>query len=249
MLGKPLKKNNKAIAEEWNALAEIRAKQLYHHNDVSMDYVLKPLIFKMASNANFSNVIDLGCGTGYLTRALAQKSDYVTGIDLSETSIAIAKRYNEDISNVVFKSVAIEDYSSKYQQQFSLAVANMTLMDVVSLEAVIKSVREILQENSYLVITITHPYFWPLYWNYAHKEWFNYKEEIAVEGNFNISLNNTTYKTTHIHRPLEMYINLLCSNGFTVEKLYEPIPQQEIMKKYPKKWEYPRFLGIKCKKQ
>lgn len=248
MLGRILQKNNTEIAKEWDALATIRAKQLYDNEDVSMDYVLKPLIFKMAKDASFSNVIDLGCGTGYLTREIAQRATHVTGIDISNASIAIAKQRNKDISNILFKANAIETLTIEDHNPFSLAIANMTLMDVVNLEATIRATSGLLEPEGYFIITITHPYFWPLYWNYAHKEWFSYKKEIEIEGNFNISLNETTYKTTHIHRPLEMYVNLLCSNGFTIETLYEPIPDKDIMKKYPKKWEYPRFLGIKCKK-
>lgn len=248
MLGRILQKSNTEIAKEWDALAEIRAKQLYDNEDVSMDYVLKPLVFEMTANTNFSNVIDLGCGTGYLTRALAQKANNIVGIDLSHTSVRIAEKYNNDINHVSFKAIAIEDYVTEHHNQFSLAVANMTLMDVVHLEAAIQATWQLLLKDSHFVITITHPYFWPLYWNYAHEAWFNYKEEIEIEGHFNISLKETDYKTTHIHRPLETYFNLLRKNGFTIEALYEPIPNDEIMKKYPKEWKYPRFLGIKCKK-
>ena len=94
-----------------------------------------------------------------------------------------------------------------------------------------------------------HPFFWPLYWNYAKEEWFDYSQEIEIEGNFDISLNKSKLITTHFHRPLEKYIDLLIKYDLEIVKISEPLPTKEIMSKYPKKWEFPRFLGIKCRKK
>ncbi len=44
------------------------------------------------------NVIDLGCGTGALTRQLAEKGFNVTGIDASENMLNQARANNPDIN-------------------------------------------------------------------------------------------------------------------------------------------------------
>ncbi|HSX26160.1 MAG TPA: bifunctional 2-polyprenyl-6-hydroxyphenol methylase/3-demethylubiquinol 3-O-methyltransferase UbiG, partial [Chlamydiales bacterium] len=42
-----------------------------------------------------SKVLDIGCGAGLLTNALAAAGHHVAGIDLSSTSLQIAKKYDK----------------------------------------------------------------------------------------------------------------------------------------------------------
>lgn len=41
-----------------------------------------------------ANVLDIGCGAGFLTNELARQGMHVTGLDASEQSLAIARRYD-----------------------------------------------------------------------------------------------------------------------------------------------------------
>ncbi len=248
MRGKKKSKSNPTIASEWDKIAHFRHLQLLNKEDISMDEILIPLIFKMIKDADFSNVIDLGCGTGYTAKKIYQKSKNITGIDISRVSIEEAKNYCKNLVKAEFFNSSIEEFAVKTQNKYSLAISNMTYMDVANLEEVIKATSKMVKKNGNLVITVTHPYFWPFYWNYANKKWFNYTEEIEIEDFFTISSSKATYKTTHFHRPLEAYINNLTNNKFTVEQLYEPFPSKELDNKYPIKWKFPRFLGIRCKK-
>jgi SAM-dependent methyltransferase len=196
------------------------------------------------SNTDTSDVIDIGCGTGYATSKFAKKTKKITGIDISEASIEEAKRYK----NIDFVAMSIEDFAKESTNKYSLGIANMTYMDVVNLEDTIESTSLLLQDDAYLIITITHPFFWPFYWGYAKEDWFNYSSEIEIEGFFDISLNKSSIITTHYHRPLEYYFNTLLKYNFEIIDISEPLPSEIIMKKYPSKWEFPRFLGIKVKK-
>jgi len=47
---------------------------------------------------------------------------------------------------------------------------------------------------------------------------------------------------------LEMYLNNLADCGFIVDRFIEPMPNKEIQQEYPEKWEFPRFVGIRCTK-
>ena len=49
-------------------------------------------------NAKFSrkiDVLDIGCGAGFLTNALSQEGHNVTGIDFSKASLSIAKKFDK----------------------------------------------------------------------------------------------------------------------------------------------------------
>ncbi len=50
------------------------------------------------------NILDLGCGGGFLSNALAKKGHVVTGVDISESSLQIAKKYDETKSVTYIKS-------------------------------------------------------------------------------------------------------------------------------------------------
>lgn len=236
------------IIKEWDSIASIRLKQVEEGKDISFKYVLAPTVLELLGGCNLSKVVDLGCGTGTLTKMIADKSAYVIGVDISKNNIDLARKNSSDYSNVDYVNIDIESFVSKVKEStFSTAVAGMTLMTVLNLDEVLETTREILKPEGHFVFTITHPCFWPLYWDYAKEEWFNYRKEIPVEADFKISLEK--YEgcvTTHIHRPLEMYLNSLAKAGFCINKIVEPMPTQELQKVYPTLWGYPRFLGVHC---
>ncbi|WP_339216685.1 class I SAM-dependent methyltransferase [Ornithinibacillus sp. FSL M8-0202] len=241
-------KTNKEIANEWDDISNIRFEQISNNKDLSFNYILKPCILDLIDSCNIENVLDFGCGTGNLTNYIAECSQKVVGIDLSKNSIKIAKRYFNATENLTFINSSLEEYSNKgNKNNFSLVVANMVLMDVVNLESILKSIKSVLKEDGNFVFTITHPCYWSLYWDYFNKSWFDYKDEIFIEAPFNISLDKNNQKTTHIHRPLEQYINTLCKEGFIIEEMVEPVPDSKMLSLFPTKDNYPRFLGIKSK--
>lgn len=240
-------KNNDQIAQEWNDLANDRLSQLKSGADLSMDHILIPILLDLSLNTDLSNVIDLGCGTGYASKFISDISDFVTGIDISAESIEVANA-NFASKKLKFIKSSIEDFSL-VKKDFSLGICNMTLMDVSNLSDVLQGINKLLKKDAYLIITITHPYFWPFYWNYAEENWFDYSKELEIENPFKISSIASSFKTTHYHRPLSLYLNTLVENNFSIEQVIEPMPNESIEKLYPSKWKFPRFLAIKCRRQ
>lgn len=239
----------KQIIECWNNVAVLRAKQIKEGLDLSYDYVLIPTVLKLLEPCDHSRVIDIGCGPGVLSKKFAALAVSVTGIDMSKKMIQIARQGISTESNLTFVKSTIEDYAlSFHSTPFSLAIANMTLVTTLDSHMFMQATASLLRHNAHFIITITHPWFWPLYWGYANEEWFDYKKEIFIENVFRISLDAAVDrpKTIHVHRPLELYIKNLALSGFVIEEIYEPIPDSDVLIKYPKPWLYPRFLAMRC---
>ncbi len=237
------------IASQWNRVAKLRTSQIKEGKDLSFTFVLVPAIHKLSAQSDFTEVIDIGCGPGFLTKQLASKSKRIIGIDMSEEMINLAKDQCRNIMNVELRNSTIENFARNIKKPtFTLAIANMSLMNTIKLDKVLRSVACILKQEGHLVFTITHPHFWPLYHGYASKEWFDYKKEILIEDVFRISLDSPAEgpKTIHIHRPLEQYMVSLSKAGFVVDQIYEPMPAKDIEAKYPETWKHPRFLGMHC---
>lgn len=237
------------IVRQWDMVARLRAEQIRTGKDLSFNFVLVPTILQLSASSDFTSVIDIGCGTGFLTEQLASKAQRIIGIDMSEEMIKFAKDQCIDVVNVEFKNSTIENFARNIKSPlFTLAISNMSLMTALNLDVVLQSIACVLRPGGHFVFTITHPCFWPFYHGYAYKEWFDYKKEVLIEDVFRISLESPKdgIKTTHAHRPLEQYMVSLYKAGFAIDGICEPMPTRDIEVKYPEPWEYPRFLGVRC---
>jgi SAM-dependent methyltransferase len=246
---RPVKgKTRRQLDQEWDQIAGLRAQHILSGRDISFSHVLAPSVLSLAEACDRTSVLDIGCGVGILTRELAAISKHVTGVDSSAKCIQIARDLNIRTLNAEFLHSSVERFTQEIDRPFfTLAVANMFLMTVPDLEAGLTAVRKLLAPHGRLVLTITHPCFWPLYWNYMSEEWFDYSKEIAIESAFRISLE--TYNglvSTHFHRPLERYFHCLRATGFDLETIMELNPTKDVEARYPKRWEFPRFLAMQC---
>ncbi len=244
-----VQKTQEGIGSEWDAIADVRVRQIRDGRDLSFQFVLLPVVLDLVGGCDLTTVVDVGCGAGFLTRELARRAKRVVGVDGSGKSIQLARSQWQELSNVEFVHTSIQEYALSHDRPpFTAAVANMTLMTAVSLEQSLRAITQVLVPGGWFVFTITHPCFWPLYWGYMNESWFNYNEENQIEAEFRISLERTGLQTTHIHRPLERYISALVSADFSLDALIEPFPSRDLEAKYPQKWNFPRFLAAKCLK-
>jgi hypothetical protein len=121
-------------------------------------------------------------------------------------------------------------------------------MTAPDLRGFAKALAVLLQARARFIATLTHPCFWPRYWGYESEPWFCYERETFIEAPFVISKRRTEVRTTHIHRPLQQYVNVFAEEGFRLDALAEPIPEPEVQALYPKPWDFPRFLGLRWEK-
>lgn len=246
------RKSNGTIAIEWDSLAQLRHDQIMSGSDITFHKVLTPEIFTYIGSRAFSNILDAGCGTGALTVALAKNGGRVDGVDISGESIRIAQK-GDVPKNVYFAKRSIEFHSENTKRRYDLIVANMLLMDVMYLRRVLASIELLLSPKGIFIFSVTHPWFWPEYYGYSEEEWFSYKEEIFIEGPFKISADRTSsflsgdeLRSTHVHRPLSMYIDTIGAVGLHIETVSEPMPTAEVEALYPKYWKGPRYLVGVC---
>ena len=79
----------------------------------------------LESEPDPGNVLELGCGTGYFTRAIAKKAKHVTATDLSGNMVEAAKRNLKDLNNVDFKVENSESTSFPPESFDMVLMANM----------------------------------------------------------------------------------------------------------------------------
>ena len=243
---KPARKKVQAdIEDEWDRIAPVRHQHIESGKDLTFTHVLMPLIRELLLDCSRDRVLDIGCGTGELTKEIASVSGEVIGVDLSSVSIGIAQATCYGLSNTLFDASAIEEFAERWNgPPFTAAVANMSLMDCINLESCLAASANLVAPRGRLISTITHPWFWPHYWGYADAEWFNYYQEVVLDASFAISEDSTDCVTTHVHRPLSTYLRSFSKAGFVVDRILEPHPDESIQSLYPARWKYPRILAF-----
>lgn len=227
-------KNLSQITKEWDEIATLRESQINSMLDHSANEVLAPAILKEIPKNN--NLIDIGCGTGWLTSRTTLFSKSSIGIDPSQKSIEIALE-NYKNENTFFTVSSIECFS-KQDRRFDVAISNMAASNSPDLEEFIVASRKILNVGGVFIITIPHPCFWSQYWNYADDKMFLYEECCAIEGSFKMQGVTTNYTTTHFHHSLEKYVSTILSQRFVIEGMKELRGRG---------FSLPRFLLIKAR--
>jgi SAM-dependent methyltransferase len=236
------------ITSEWDALAPARHFQITSGADITYRRVLVPSVLSLVSRESAASILDAGCGVGFLTSLLADYAKKVVGVDPSSASIVLAQaNYGKRAD---FLQTTIERYSQQTAQRFDIVIANMVLMDILDLDGFLGAVSRLLRTGGAFVFSTTHPWFWPRYYGYVDEPWFQYSLELVIESPFKITaVPDCPLLSTHVHRPLEAYIQGFWKAGFSVETLNEPMPSLEIDALYPEPWVYPRYLVGLCRLQ
>jgi ubiquinone/menaquinone biosynthesis C-methylase UbiE len=232
------------IVAEWDALAPLRHQQISSGVDISYSQVIAPALMSLVMERKPTVVLDAGCGIGSFTARLEKISKHIVGVDPSEDSLAIARTI---APQVAFVHDTLENFSLCNQNKFDVVVANMVLMDVMSLTSFLEACRRVVIQGGALAFSITHPCFWPEYYGYGSADWFHYEDEIIIESSFRISADRVgSLISTHIHRPLSAYIEAFNRAGFSLKSFKEPMPPDGVDKIYRSSWKSPRYIAGIC---
>ncbi len=99
-------------------------------------------------------VLDVGCGEGWLARALAERGMHVTGVDVVPDLIERARQGGGGD----FRVMSYEDIvAGKLTERFDAVVANFALIGAEAVDALVASVPGLLAPGGRLIIQTLHP--------------------------------------------------------------------------------------------
>lgn len=178
----------------------------------------------MTGDVNGLDVLDAGCGTGYLTVKLAGRGARPVGIDFSIEMIELARKRAPDLD---FRVDSCSGLTAFPDGSFDLVISNYVLMDLPDLDLALRSFYRILKRRGRAVLVFSHPCF-PLSdaveagdgnpmgiaWPYPY---FIEKRRVDPPwGHF-------TRDFIRFHRPLSRYWKAFVSAGFAVTDFDEPV--------------------------
>lgn len=199
-------------------------------------------------------ICDLACGQGVVARELATRGAYVTGIDISEPMLTLAR--SEPITAPHAISWRLDDAqlgSTLADASFDGVVCNMALMDITDLAAALRTVARILRPAGWFVCSITHPCV-----QAPHSSWVTRPDgttaresgDYFAEGFWRPEgAPGVRGRVGAHHRTLGSYLNALVDAGLTLEQTAEPPATEALIAKAPGYRSLPAALLLRCRKQ
>jgi SAM-dependent methyltransferase len=211
----------------------------YHANKTKAvsDYTELPAVISLAGQVKGKRVLDVGCGPGRHSKRLLEEGAEVTGIDISDEMVAIAKAFCEGRGR--FFQADFEQAEFK-PSSFDLITASLTLMYARDVHPIIKKFGEWLKKNGRLIFSLYHPV------RFFHKiPDFDFSKTRKVW----IHLEGCDVTVFNYYHPMEKYFDALREGGFEVLKLVEPVLSRR-HKGWPEdNYRIPRSLVIEARKR
>ncbi len=112
-------------------------------------HAINPLRLKFIDdlvNLQGKCVLDVGCGGGILSEAMAERGARVTGIDLGEKALNVAKLHQlESGSNVSYRLISVEDLANEVPTTFDVVTCMEMLEHVPDPEAVVRACSQLVK--------------------------------------------------------------------------------------------------------
>lgn len=213
-----------------------------------------PALFSMMPNLKDKTILDLGCGFGEHCKGFVESgAKKVIGIDISEKMLEIAKQENAD-SKITYINMPMENIF-ELTEKFDIIISSLAFHYVEDFAGVVKNVYNLLNENGIFIFSQENPLCtchsggqrWTKDEN-GNKLYLNLSN-YGIEGE-----RESTWFVDNVkkyHRTFSSIINTLIETGFKIEKLIEPLPTEDLLKKYPDYkdlFHKPDFLLVKCAK-
>jgi SAM-dependent methyltransferase len=231
-----------AHADEWLAWARAPGHDSYWHFHRDAFLELLPAPGRLT--------LDIGCGEGRLAADLTRLGHRVVGLDASPTLIAAGRATYPGVDLRVADAAALplDDGAA------DLAIAFMSLHDIVDAAGAVREAARVLQPGGRFCIAIGHPINSAGVWTIAHDadSPFEIRGSYLAERGYTdaIERDGLTMTFTSVHRPLEAYAEMLADAGFVIERLRErTYPEHALYSASSRKWlRIPLFLHLRAVK-
>ncbi len=133
-----------ALAHKWwDPNSEF--KPLHEINPLRLDYI------DHLASLDGKTVLDVGCGGGILAESMTGRGAAVTGIDLAEKSLKVAKLHLlESGANVDYQCIPVETLAAEHPASFDVVTCMEMLEHVPDPESVVRACAELVKPGGWV---------------------------------------------------------------------------------------------------
>ena len=213
-----------------------------------------PSFMALLPDVSGRRVLDLGCGVGQLAHHLAERgAAEVIGVDLSERMLELA-RAERSHPRLTYVREAIEQ-ATFGSGRFDLVVSSLAIHYVADYRGLVRRIAGWLVPDGILVYSTEHP----VYLTRAGTEGWIRDEagralHWAVDAYAEEGLREEHWFKDGVrkyHRTLASLLNGLIDAGLSIERVIEPVPDAEQLRRRPDwvdEWRRPFCLLVRARK-
>lgn len=137
-----IEKFNSIASSWWDKEGDF--KPLHQLNPVRLSFIVEK-----ANGLADKTVVDIGCGGGILAESMAKLSAKVTGIDLAQDSLDVAKLHalESGLKNVDYQNTNAEDFAEQNSEQFDVVTCMEMLEHVPDPESIVAAAAKACKPN------------------------------------------------------------------------------------------------------
>ena len=127
----------------WDPNSEF--KPLHEINPLRLDYI------GQLAGLQGKTVLDVGCGGGILSESMAVRGAKVTGIDLGEKSLKVAKLHLLETGNQVeYRKIAVEDLAKEQPRHYDIVTCMEMLEHVPDPASIVQSCAKLAKPGAWV---------------------------------------------------------------------------------------------------
>ncbi len=252
----------------WNSNADAWTALSRAGYDVYRDVMNTPAFLEILPDIKGLRGLDIGCGEGTNTRALAERGAIMSAIDISRRFVDHATAAEAGDPRGIRYSVASAQSLPFADASFDFCTAFMCMMDLPNQAQAFAEIRRVLKPNGFFQFSITHPcYDTPHRRNLRDASGNTYAIEVGgyfdrIDGRIDrwlfsaapreVREQHRPFEVPRFHRTISEWFNLLIDAGLTIDHVAEPRVSEEVARQVQNVQDtrvVAYFLHIRCSKR
>ena len=196
---------------------------------------LKPF-FGLIGEVDGLEVLDAGCGEGFVARVLTQRGARVTAIDISEPLVEIGRRKDPN-GQIAYRVGDLSQPHPELEDHFDLVASNYVLNDVPDYRGFVATIASVTKPGGRLVLSLNNPY------SAVRREkatsYFDSGASAIYQGMATVGV-----EVYYYHRTMTDYISAFRDNGLLLKTLVDIPPNTDSPQDVHHKWHEVPFLMV-----